>query len=164
MLQLAVFDIFRLANKTAVKPPNRGHLVVYVRSHAGPPGGSMGLVSGGLLKSVGFYRPPGTSRSRFELDPLTRELPVDEAQSLNLILDMAPRLGYTIEVIDVSAEGYVANELERELQRDERYPILLSPGGAQLVGPEWFTPGNLKRFLVNAAASPSSPKLRSQRK
>lgn len=118
------------------------------------------MVSGGLSRTVGLYAIAGSSRPESNLDPLVRELPMEEAQSLKLVLELAPRFGYDVEVIDTAGSAEEVASVPREILEVDQYPVLVRPDGPRLVGAEWFTPGYLKRFLAEPVGSASPTSLR----
>jgi hypothetical protein len=77
----------------------------------------------------------------------TFELPADVAQCVRLVSSLAPKLGFSVEVVDLSQPGKPPDPNVAFVPRPEDCPVLLRPDGARLVGAEWFTPENLKRFL-----------------
>jgi hypothetical protein len=145
---------------SSVSDAKRPLLNIYVQSHAGPPGGSYALVSGGLTRSIGMDGILGSPFVRSNLDPRIRELPVDDAQSLKLVLEIAPRMGYEVEVIDVAGSLEEVSSVPRDILDADMYPVLIRPDGARLVGAEWFTPRRLKRFLADMISAAHTNKLR----
>lgn len=78
---------------------------------------------------------------------------MEEAQSLKLVLELASRFGYEVEVIDTAGSVEEVASVPKKILEADRYPVLVRPDGPQLVGAEWFTPGHLKRFLAASVGS-----------
>jgi hypothetical protein len=131
------------------KPP----WTLYVRSEqarAGPQWGDLettGVRLSSMVVPALVLRPrPSVSvRMPPELAPL--HLPLDQAQCVRLIVDLAAQQSSVIRVVDVSALGISEEEVQREIGTGGAYPILVRADGAYLAGPEYFTPSRLRKFL-----------------
>ena len=75
------------------------------------------------------------------------ELSPMEAQCLALVLDLAHRLGRTVEVIDVSRVAVPPGVLDDGTGDTRLFPVLLRSDGACLSGAGDFTPGRVRRLL-----------------
>lgn len=101
--------------------------------------GSM-LLPSGLLGDRPEKREPASGQA-------VKELPLEQAQCVRLVLDVARRRRCPVQVIDVSRQSMPGAVIETRLGDTEPFPILVRPDGARLSGLAEFTPGSVRRFL-----------------
>lgn len=73
--------------------------------------------------------------------------PIEVRSCIVLVQDLGLRLGRTVAVVDANRPAGEAAAVARWVRSDTRFPLLVSPSGRSLEGPESFTPGAVKRFL-----------------
>ncbi len=79
--------------------------------------------------------------------PRPWEFPIDVRQCLELVLDLARRLGKKVVVIDVNRPGDQTEVARRWADADPLYPLLVSALGDRLEGLSDFTPTAVRDFL-----------------
>jgi hypothetical protein len=135
------------------KPGKSRQLLLYVRKEPGLSGpqweslGSTGMrvVSGFVPGVVLKARPPGSMTPAADESGL--EIPYEQMHCVKLVMDMSKKLNYTVTIVDVGRTGAAPGPRDRGRPPVETYPILERPDGAQLAGPEYFTPSRLRKFL-----------------
>lgn len=75
------------------------------------------------------------------------EIPYEQAHCVRLVYDLARRLDYSVQVVDVTDPSVARSDVERLIGTGATYPVLLRPDGFWLEGQENFTPSKIRKFL-----------------
>ncbi len=134
-------------------------VVMYV---AGEPGlhpnidsavpGFTGRLATVFLPFSGLLMPRGASAAGILAQP-GEPLPPIARQCIRLVLDLAKRKQWSVQVVDISQEKAAETQILAWLGPDVHLPVLLRPDGARLVGEEQFTPGRIRKFLADGPPS-----------
>jgi len=89
--------------------------------------------------------PPGTPRAS---DPDAWHLSPETIDCANLVIDLAERAHTPVTVIDVHRAGTDDELVRRWVNPTDLLPVLVRPDGARLAGPEYFTPGRVRKFIA----------------
>lgn len=65
----------------------------------------------------------------------------------NLVIDLAEKAGKQVTIIDVDHPAGGEVLMSRWVRAGDRMPVLVRRDGTRLVGPEYFTPGRVERFV-----------------
>jgi hypothetical protein len=107
-----------------------------------------GVMLGGAIAGTPAER---HDRKRPAPDPFHEtpgwHLPSSQQQCALLVLSVAPRTGWAVNVVDVNRPGEQRGLVERWVRPTDVFPFLLRPDGARLEGQEQFNPATLRRFL-----------------
>jgi hypothetical protein len=96
---------------------------------------------------MGMHDRPGPPGSGSTRDPNAWHFSPETIDCANLVLDLAERVGKKVTLIDVDHAGADEPLAARWVRPSDVLPILVRPDGARLAGPEYFTPGRVRRFL-----------------
>lgn len=100
---------------------------------------------------VGTHRraaAPGSSGSGSGSGPPAWHLSPETISCANLVLDLAERAGRQVTIIDVDHRADDDTLTKIWVRAGDRMPVLVRPDGARLVGPEYFTPARVRRFVL----------------
>ncbi len=75
------------------------------------------------------------------------QFPVQQRMCVELVLEMAQRLGRSVKVIDVDWAGDDRGYVTQWRATEALLPLLISPDGRRLEGIESFVPAEVRRFL-----------------
>lgn len=95
--------------------------------------------------------PPEQTEERFSkslaAEPAPWGFPLDVRACVDLVLDLAERVGRAVVVIDVNRPAERRVDVERWTSPEGLLPALIAPTGARLEGLDAFTPAAVRRFL-----------------
>ncbi len=76
------------------------------------------------------------------------EFPADVRPCLELVLELAKKLGRTVKIVDVNRPEDDAHLVGQWVGPSRVLPLLIAPSGARLEGLGAFSPGNVRSFLA----------------
>ena len=99
-----------------------------------------------------MFFPVGLLRRRSDYDQALAaahvDVPYEQAHCARLAIDIASRLHYAVEVVDVNSPDLPISSVERVIGTGATFPVLVRPDGNWIEGAENFTPSKVRKFLT----------------
>ena len=130
----------------------RRKLTVYVQAEPGTSGPQFDQVDSPGLRVVSFFAPirfvkthPSEAYSLSKEDDL--KIPYGQAHCVRLVYDIASRMDYDVEVVEITDPEQARKALEPIVGNGTLFPVLVRPDGSWIEGEESFTPDRVRKFL-----------------
>ena len=106
------------------------------------------LISGGPSMRPGGFRtvPPGAMYDVEEVLKYEFVLPEDQKDYVETVKDIGGRLGFAVEIIDVTKENIVHREIQSAIKKIRAFPALVTDSGRRVEGQ--ITKEQLSSFLT----------------
>lgn len=108
------------------------------------------LISGGpSMRPGGFRTVPTSAMYDVEEVPVYEfVLPEDQKDFVETVKDVAVRLGFAAEIIDVTKENILQRRIQREVEKVRTFPTLVTDSGRRVEGK--ITKEQLESFLIQS--------------